>query len=59
MNRLTSTLSNLKSNNQKALVAYLVAGDPDMDTTLDLMHLFVESGVDVIEKENFIVFGKI
>ena len=49
MNRLTATLSNLKSNNQKALVAYLVAGDPDMDTTLDLMHLFVDSGVDVIE----------
>ena len=49
MNRLTSTLSNLKVNNQKALVAYLVAGDPDMDSTLDLMHLFVESGVDVIE----------
>ena len=49
MNRLTSTLSNIKANNQKALVAYLVAGDPDMDSTLDLMHLFVESGVDVIE----------
>jgi tryptophan synthase alpha chain len=49
LNRLTATLSNLKSNNQKALVAYLVAGDPDMDTTLDLMHLFVDSGVDVIE----------
>jgi len=49
LNRLTSTLSNLKANNQKALVAYLVAGDPDMDSTLDLMHLFVESGVDVIE----------
>ena len=49
MNRLTATLSDLKSNNQKALVAYLVAGDPDMDTTLDLMHLFVDSGVDVIE----------
>ena len=49
MNRLTSTLSNLKANNQKALVAYLVAGDPDMDSTLDLMHIFVESGVDVIE----------
>lgn len=30
-------------------MAYLVAGDPDIDTTLDLMHLFVESGVDVIE----------
>ena len=49
MNRLTSTLSNLKANNQKALVAYLVAGDPDMDSTLELMNLFVESGVDVIE----------
>lgn len=49
MNRLTSKLSNLRSNNQKALVAYLVGGDPDLDTTLDLMHLFVDSGVDVIE----------
>ena len=49
MNRLTSKLQNLKENNKKALVAYLVAGDPDLDTTLDLMHLFVNSGVDVIE----------
>jgi tryptophan synthase alpha chain len=49
LNRLTRTLNNLKDNNQKALVAYLVAGDPDLDSTLDLMHLFVESGVDVIE----------
>ena len=49
MNRLTSTLSNLKKNNQKALVAYLVAGDPEIEATLDLMHLFVDSGVDVIE----------
>ena len=49
MNRLTSTLSNLKKNNQKALVAYLVAGDPEIEVTLDLMHLFVDSGVDVIE----------
>jgi len=49
LNRLTSTLSNLKKNNQKALVAYLVAGDPEIEVTLDLMHLFVDSGVDVIE----------
>ena len=49
MNRLSSKLIELKENNKKALVAYLVAGDPDLDTTLELMHLFVESGVDVIE----------
>ena len=49
MNRLSSKLVELKNTNQKALVAYLVAGDPDLDTTLELMHLFVKSGVDVIE----------
>ena len=49
MNRLSSKLVELKNSNQKALVAYLVAGDPDLDTTLELMHLFVKSGVDVIE----------
>ena len=49
MNRLTKRLTDLKKQNKKALVAYLVAGDPDMETTLQLMQLFIESGVDVIE----------
>ena len=49
MNRLTQKLDKLRKENKKALVAYLVAGDPDMDSTLEIMHLFVESGVDVIE----------
>ena len=49
MNRLTKRLSDLKKNNDKALVAYLVAGDPDIDTTVELMKLFVASGVDIIE----------
>ena len=49
MNKLQTKLQDLKDNNKKALVAYLVAGDPDLDTTLELMHLFVNSGVDVIE----------
>ena len=49
MNRLRQKLKNLKEQNKKALVAYLVAGDPDLDSTLNLMHLFVKSGVDVIE----------
>ena len=49
MNRLRQKLKNLKEENKKALVAYLVAGDPDLDSTLTLMHLFVKSGVDVIE----------
>ena len=49
MNRLRQKLTDLKDQNKKALVAYLVAGDPDLDSTLNLMHLFVKSGVDVIE----------
>ena len=49
MNKLQTKLQDLKDNNKKALVAYLVAGDPDLDTTLELMHLFVNSRVDVIE----------
>ena len=49
MNRLTNKLEKLKNKNQKALVAYLVAGDPDIDSTLEIMHMFVKSGVDIIE----------
>jgi tryptophan synthase alpha chain len=49
LNRLTKRLTDLKKQNKKALVAYLVAGDPDIETTLQLMQLFIESGVDVIE----------
>ena len=49
MNRLTSTLEKLKNESKKVLVAYLVAGDPDMETTIELMKMFVESGVDIIE----------
>jgi len=49
LNRLTKRLADLKKQNKKALVAYLVAGDPDIESTLQLMNLFVESGVDVLE----------
>ena len=49
MIRLERKFASLKENSQKALVAYLVAGDPDISTTLELMHQFVLSGVDIIE----------
>ena len=49
MNRLTKKLKELKAENKKALVAYLVAGDPDIESTLFLMKLFIECGVDIIE----------
>ena len=49
MNRIDKKLAQLKDQNKKALVAYLVAGDPDLDTTHELMHSFVKSGVNIIE----------
>ena len=47
--RLKRKFASLEENSKKALVAYLVAGDPDISTTLELMHQFVLSGVDIIE----------
>ena len=47
--RLKQKLDTLAAESKKALVAYLVAGDPNLNTTLELMHGFVASGVDIIE----------
>jgi tryptophan synthase alpha chain len=49
MGMLSEKLKSLASNNRKALVAYIVAGDPEPGVTVPLMHKLVESGVDVIE----------
>jgi len=49
LNRLTKKLAELKKDNKKALAAYLVAGDPDIESTIQLMELFVKSGVDILE----------
>ena len=47
MKRIERKLGELSDNNQKAFVGYIVAGDPDLETSLDLMHLSVDSGVDL------------
>jgi tryptophan synthase alpha chain len=49
MSRIESTFNNLKEQKKKALVAYLVVGDPDLETTLDLMELMVSKGADILE----------
>jgi len=33
----------------KALVAYITAGDPNLETTLELMHSLATNGADIIE----------
>ena len=49
MKRIEKKLKELSQDNQKAFVGYLVAGDPDLETSLELMHLSVDSGVDILE----------
>ena len=49
MSRLQTIAKNAESNNRKLLIPYLVAGDPDLETSLALMHELVEQGADIIE----------
>lgn len=49
MSRIQSTFEALRARKRKALIPFITAGDPDLDTTLALMHQLVKSGADVIE----------
>ena len=49
MNRLDERLGALAQEGRKALVAYIVSGDPSPDMTLPAMHALVRAGADVIE----------
>ncbi|MDH5516827.1 MAG: tryptophan synthase subunit alpha [Gammaproteobacteria bacterium] len=49
MSRLAATFEALKADNKTALVPYIMCADPDIDTTLKLMHELVKSGCNIIE----------
>jgi tryptophan synthase alpha chain len=49
MNRINQRMLALKESNKKALVTYIVSGDPSPDITLDAMHALVANGADIIE----------
>ena len=47
--RIETTFENLKAQNKKALIPYIMAGDPYPLVTVDLMHKLVAHGADIIE----------
>jgi len=49
MNRIESKFGDLKSKGGKALIAFITAGDPDLDTTFELVLEMERKGADVVE----------
>lgn len=49
MTRLTSCFERLKTEGRKAVIPYIVAGDPSRAGTVPLMHRLVDAGADVVE----------
>jgi len=47
--RLAETFASLKSAHRKAFIAYVAAGDPTFDLSLEIMHALANVGADVIE----------
>jgi len=47
--RIRERFRQLKENGEKALVAYIVAGDPDMEITKEIILGMKDAGVDIIE----------
>ena len=47
--KIKEAFSKVKTENRKALITYIVSGDPDLKTTLSIMHSMVSEGADIIE----------
>lgn len=49
MTRMEETFKRLKNNNEKALVGFITAGDPDMETSVSIISAMCENGADILE----------
>lgn len=49
MTRIDTTFARLRAQNRKAFVAYVMAGDPDVETSLAIMQGLPAAGVDIVE----------
>ena len=49
MSRLAQCTAQAATQRRKLLIPYIVAGDPNLECTLRLMHLLVASGADILE----------
>ncbi|PTY00367.1 tryptophan synthase subunit alpha [Opitutus sp. ER46] len=49
MSRLAETFARTRAENRAAFVAYVCAGDPDFDTSLEVCQSLLANGVDILE----------
>ena len=49
MSRIAARFAQLKSQQRKALIPYVMAGDPTPAVTVPLLHAMVEAGADLLE----------
>ncbi len=49
MNRIDEKFLELKKIGKKALITFVTAGDPDIETTKDIVREMVSSGADIVE----------
>ncbi|MCH3963847.1 MAG: tryptophan synthase subunit alpha [Clostridium sp.] len=49
MNRIDAKFKKLKEKNEKAMISFITAGDPDFETTAELVYSMEKGGADIIE----------
>ena len=49
MSRIQHCFKTLSEGNRKALIPYIVAGDPQANVTVTVMHALVDAGADILE----------
>ena len=47
--RISDVFDKARADNRAALVAYVMAGDPDLETTFDILTTLADNGADIIE----------
>ena len=48
-NRIETTFESLRSKKRKGFIPYICAGDPDLDTTVEISMALTKAGADVLE----------
>jgi tryptophan synthase alpha chain len=49
MSTIADTFQRLRNRNERAFIPFVTAGDPDLDTTADIVRRLIDSGADIIE----------